>query len=284
MFRSYGDISDPKEVAKANDPSLWRTVVPPTEIEHYLLMRNQKHFGQAHGTPPTVPPVSTLLNWQCDTPSVELILRGGFNSSELDDIARLFLETRSKVSSNEPAVPYLTMSELKRKVGRWPERTSTSPSGRHLGHFNNNIRRYGGTSQSAFAHQLSTAGVGAGPSDLYGGLGRLDPKATLVKRPKDLFVLWDKWMYGIDGRKPAKSFTTAERNNTRDGLKQKYYRRAYIWQVQARLIDGGHSIISANAKISTITGAKNITGVINKLVDFNKIYGDRGHPELCNGN
>ena len=97
-----------------------------------------------------------------------------------------------------------------------------------------------------------------------------------------MFVLWDEWMFGIDGRKAAKSFTSAEKNNRKNGIKQKYHNRSLVWRVQARLIDGGHSIISANAKIATVTGAKTVTSTINKLREFNQSYGALGHPELRN--
>eukprot|EP00957_Ditylum_brightwellii_P082973 6308431-Ditylum_brightwellii.AAC.1 len=43
------------------DPKLatnWKFVELPEEILHYLTVRNRRHFGQAYGTPFTVPPLS----------------------------------------------------------------------------------------------------------------------------------------------------------------------------------------------------------------------------------
>ena len=37
----------------------WRQIDVPTEILHHLRERNRRHFGQAHGTPFTVPPSAT---------------------------------------------------------------------------------------------------------------------------------------------------------------------------------------------------------------------------------
>jgi hypothetical protein len=52
------------------------------------------------------------------------------------------------------------------------------------------------------------------------------------------------------------------------------------------LCDGGMDIIGANTRIHEITGASTITGVINKLVEFRRIYKDSGgiHLKLKNGN
>jgi hypothetical protein len=97
--------------------------------------------------------------------------------------------------------------------------------------------------------------------------------------------LWQEWIEGIGGRKPVKNFTLAEHNNKNGGIKQKFYRRLMIWKTQAHLCDGGMDIAAANNKILQITGAKTITGVTNKLIQFKRIYRDDGgiHSELRNG-
>jgi hypothetical protein len=159
---------------------------------------------------------------------------------------------------------------------------------------NGNVRRYGGTITSAFANQIrrqeqQQAGGNNNPPpvrlELFGAYGTaIDRNATLHPRPKDLFKLWQEWTEGIGGRKPAKNFTAVERNNKNGGIKQKFYRRLLIWKTQARLCDGGMDIASANERIHTITGSDTVTGVINKLVQFKRIYQPTGiHPELRNG-
>ena len=69
------------------------------------------------------------------------------------------------------------------------------------------------------------------------------------------------------------------------GIKQKFYRRLLIWQTQARLIDGGMSLIAANERILTVTGERTITKMINRLIAFKKVYKEDGgiHPQLRNG-
>jgi hypothetical protein len=113
---------------------------------------------------------------------------------------------------------------------------------------NNNIRQYGGTITSAVAHQARQNPdlLIPEPINLFGAYGTTDRRANLHPRPKDLIQLWAEWTTGIDGRKPAKEFTTAERNNRVGGIKQKFYRRLLIWQTQARLVDGGMSLIESS--------------------------------------
>lgn len=43
-------LEDPKECQQ------WRTITDPNEVEHYLMLRNRIHFGQAQGTPFTTSP------------------------------------------------------------------------------------------------------------------------------------------------------------------------------------------------------------------------------------
>jgi hypothetical protein len=54
----------------------WKTIDDPSEMEFYLQMRNRRHFGQAHGTPFTVSPLSQDINWSATSPDSEKILSG----------------------------------------------------------------------------------------------------------------------------------------------------------------------------------------------------------------
>jgi hypothetical protein len=153
---------------------------------------------------------------------------------------------------------------------------------------NNNIRRYGGTITSDFVNQArKNPGLSqVEPQNLFGAFGATDQRATLHPRPRDLVLqLWEEWTTCIDGRKAAKDFTSRERSNRVGGLKRKYCRRLLVWKTQAPSINGGMSLIAANNRITTITGATTITGVINRLIAFKKTYQAEGgvHPQLKNG-
>jgi hypothetical protein len=49
----------------------WQQIDVPTEILAQLRQRNRRHFGQAHGTPFTVPPLSEDLGFLGQSKAVE---------------------------------------------------------------------------------------------------------------------------------------------------------------------------------------------------------------------
>jgi hypothetical protein len=162
---------------------------------------------------------------------------------------------------------------------------------RELQTVNNNVRRYGGTLQSAFAHQQRTQVMGTAPTttnrfNLFRPTHQIiDTRASLHPKPRDLFMMWLEYTTGIGERKAAKDFTMAERNNRIGGIKQKYWRRSHVWHTQAKLVDGGMSIVAANALISRVTGAQTVTQAIDKIIGFKRLYKETGgiHPELQYG-
>ena len=97
---------------------------------------NQKHIGNAHGTPLTIPPLSNAIDYQVTTVATELILNGTFSTQELDDIsARAIQQLERKLASPKADIsPIITMSQFKRRIKVWRESTSTSPSGLGLPH------------------------------------------------------------------------------------------------------------------------------------------------------
>ena len=69
------------EFAEPKDCSNWTTINSPEEIEKFLLQRNRKHFAQAAGTFPTIPPFSEDVDWAASTPESDLILNGEYDDS-----------------------------------------------------------------------------------------------------------------------------------------------------------------------------------------------------------
>jgi hypothetical protein len=51
-------LEDPKTTTS------WRTITDPTKIEHYLLLCNRLHFGQAQGTRSQLSPSATTSSGQ----------------------------------------------------------------------------------------------------------------------------------------------------------------------------------------------------------------------------
>jgi hypothetical protein len=160
-----------------------------------------------------------------------------------------------------------------------------------------NQRRYGGTVHSSFAranrqeeqrrdlqqHQAA-ADAGAGNDDNHASLERPpraagpgaagppararparrvvgDREARLVARPRCLYELWQEYQFGIGNNKPAKNFTTAERNNRDDGLKQKYHYRNKVWKLQSYMM---------NAEITRLYNSSHVTTIVKGIIADSK--------------
>ncbi len=115
----------------------WQTIDVPTEIVSHLQYRNRAHFGQAHGTPFTVLPLSNDLLFEGDGEAADQILIGSHDYPELDSNVWLLLD-HLKITAEVASLdtyPTITDEELDGKLKVWKETTTTSPSGVHLGHY-----------------------------------------------------------------------------------------------------------------------------------------------------
>ena len=122
----------------------WKQVDVPTEILELLQTRNRLHFGQAHGTPFTVPPLSSHLGFDGDSKYGDQILNGTYDSSAQDAHAKLLLRYLHGIHSITDISKNIAISEdeFRDKLKVWSEATATSPSGLHLGHYKTLIARH----------------------------------------------------------------------------------------------------------------------------------------------
>ena len=122
----------------------WRIIDVPTEVVRQLQKRNQKHFGQAHGTPFTVPPLATELGFCGDQPGTAAILEGRFDSTSYGENVQLLLRHLQQIDeiAQHPNYPTIGESDFIGKLQAWRENTTTSPSGLHLGHYKALIARH----------------------------------------------------------------------------------------------------------------------------------------------
>jgi hypothetical protein len=103
-----------------------------------ILDRNFKHFGQANGTPFIAAPIREWLGDYGETATGQAILSG-----ELRPVLETgFPETQTVLDLlqpfDSPAAPVsllVTSADFKSFFAKWKEITSTSPSGKHLGHY-----------------------------------------------------------------------------------------------------------------------------------------------------
>jgi hypothetical protein len=107
----------------------------PVEIRQALICRNRLHFGQAHGTFPTIPPFTNAVDWTASTPDADAILEGAlpFADDELDETSTLFLHQFQLSTALNSISSAATEREWVGKMKGWRETTTTSPSGMHLG-------------------------------------------------------------------------------------------------------------------------------------------------------
>ena len=115
----------------------WRTITNPEEIEHYIRLRNHGHFGQAQGTPFTELPLRDEINWTADTPTCEDILNGHHQLDTISSIPKCqaLLDTCRSAATFDLLPYYISNNEFEQKIKIWSKTTTTSPSGRHLGHY-----------------------------------------------------------------------------------------------------------------------------------------------------
>jgi len=106
------------------------------EIEDTLLEYSRTHFATADGSPFTCDPLSRLLQYDGLTPFGDLVHKGSPVIAEypLDAQTTAILQNlRNKIQNPDKAGHPLDYEMLMNGIKKWPERTSTSPSGRHLG-------------------------------------------------------------------------------------------------------------------------------------------------------
>ena len=98
-----------------------------------MLQRGREHFNQAQGTPFTEEPLRTMLPFTADSELAEKILEGKIPEDlEISLITRDVLEQAKRKTKEIDAE--FTENDIITGYKKWRESTSTSPSGRHLGH------------------------------------------------------------------------------------------------------------------------------------------------------
>ena len=146
---------------------------------------------------------------------------------------------------------------------------------------NNNVRAFGGRIEGSLVRQRRSNQqyrlLNRNEADQAGPMREVS-RATLSKLPRHLLTLWREYMFGLHGRKPARLFTTEERN--RKEIKQLYYRRNVIWQLMEKQVRFGLTPEQACAELRVVYGNKtSITRMSELIVKDKKRYGSY-HPSL----
>jgi hypothetical protein len=118
------------------------TVTEPAEVEKHILRRNRKHFSQAEPTAFAQPPLKDIFNWKGTGRTADRVLAANFEAYNDTNDHSIYniTSTADKILQccyrRIPEItPGLSLPAMKSAYRNWTESTSTSPSGRHLGHF-----------------------------------------------------------------------------------------------------------------------------------------------------
>ncbi len=111
------------------------TIIDNEEMNEALLEYSRTHFATAQGTPFTIEPLSRLLNYDGIMKFGNLVSQGRANLEELplDEATQALLNHLKSKQTNQETIHPLVYKDLQNGIKKWPEKTTTSPSGRHLG-------------------------------------------------------------------------------------------------------------------------------------------------------
>lgn len=112
-------------------------ITDPSQIVATLIECNTAHFGQAQGTPFTTGRLKDLIGYEGRADVIDQIINGNPPAALLEPnngaeviIRQLSNGCRLPIISSD-----ISFMEYKSAFRKWAEKTSTSPSGRHLGHY-----------------------------------------------------------------------------------------------------------------------------------------------------
>jgi hypothetical protein len=121
----------------------WETVQSPQLVEAHLIARNNTHYRQANPTPFGNTDRGRRLGFHGTNDVADSILNGTYtdNLNELNREEKAYVNALQHPQSHiipdqrDMICTHISTSDMVDGFGKWPEKTSTSPSGLHLGHY-----------------------------------------------------------------------------------------------------------------------------------------------------
>ena len=104
-------------------------------MEALILNRNIRHFSQAGDTPLATNEIIDEIGFGGTTEIAQRLLDGTADVDAItdDEVSRLFLQALQRASDTIQIE--ISQQDMLNRYKNWDEKTTTSPSGRHLGHF-----------------------------------------------------------------------------------------------------------------------------------------------------
>ena len=119
---------------------MWDTVLSKDEIEDHLIYFNRESFRAAANSPCGHGVIHDALTFTSLSPEAESLLHGIVPTSWHgdNDLLKEFLASFAiphTVQEVDPIPITISSDDFKKGILQWKESTTTSPSGRHLGHY-----------------------------------------------------------------------------------------------------------------------------------------------------
>jgi hypothetical protein len=127
-------ILDP-ETDNPKTATNWTTTTDPLLAEQKILAWNQRHFGQAPTTPLGTAEIQRLFSFGGTSSIADKLLFQKLDPRHITPDyygQKLLAKCSSDVSELNSDIIF---DDMKQRYRCWPERTSTSPSSRHLSHY-----------------------------------------------------------------------------------------------------------------------------------------------------
>ncbi len=167
------------------------------DIEDTLLEYSRTHFAKAEGSPFTQEPLTHLLQYDGLTPFGDSLFKGQSLPTHhtFDEPTTVILQNmRNKIPTECRSPHLLDYDLLMTGIKKWPERTMTSPLGRHLGIYK--------TLQKHIRTQKKTDNANQDADDDDEPLGA-------IKQGRDiLFLIFDIMSIAIKHTYPLKRWQT----------------------------------------------------------------------------
>jgi hypothetical protein len=119
----------------------WTTITDPSQIANHVCAANVRPYHQAHGTPFGSEPLLSYIGYNADQEGAQHILEGRLPNHNITknllSETKAILDTVLNMGTNHlPSLPTTIMPDKFVSLYKTlDERTSSSPSGRHLGHY-----------------------------------------------------------------------------------------------------------------------------------------------------
>jgi hypothetical protein len=125
------------DVPDEANPGTMRTIAEPAEMVCRILTRNIQHFAQAQGTPFTETELQEIFGYSGTTEAAQALINNGEIPEGLMMQPEAVMSIINQLGSGKinEINKEVTYEEFENGIHKWKESTTTSPSGRHLGHY-----------------------------------------------------------------------------------------------------------------------------------------------------